>query len=356
MTPATTPDRTPGGRKLLVIDERGYVSHHTGADFPSFVRRGDLIVANDAATLPASLSGLHARTGRPIEIRLAGRGSLSPSDVSVFVAVVFGEGDHRTPTEHRPLPPELRRGDQFLLGPLRATVVALRNHPRLVEVRFEHGVQDIWEGLARHGRPIQYSYVPQPLALWDTWTSIAAAPAAFEAPAAGFALDWGMVAATRARGARFATLTHAAGISSTGDDTLDAQLPFDEPYFIPASTAELIARTRQRDGRVIAIGTTVVRALEHAASETGSVMPGAGLATGRIGVHTTLRIVEAILSGVHEPATSHYELLRAFQQEATLERMAAEAEEHGYRSHEFGDAVLIVRDVRGTAQNVTRAA
>ena len=83
-------------------------------------------------------------------------------------------------------------------------------------------------------------YVPDPLAIWDTWTRIASQPVAFEAPSAGFILDWALIGALRARGAAFATLTHAAGISSTGDAELDRLLPLDEPYGIPASTATLI--------------------------------------------------------------------------------------------------------------------
>src|SRR5204863_9576651 len=119
--------------------------------------------------------------------------------------------------------------------------------------------------LSRHGRPIQYAHVPTPLATWDTWTAIAGPPVAFEAPSAGFALDWRSLAAMRRRGVAFATLTHAAGISSTGDDELDRRLPFDEPYRIPVAAVAAIERARSRGGRVVAIGTTVVRALEHAA-------------------------------------------------------------------------------------------
>ena len=161
---------------------------------------------------------------------------------------------------------------------------------------------EIWEGLARHGRPIQYSHVPTPLALWDIWTPIAGPPVAFEPPSAGFALDWSMLASMSARGVRFATITHAAGISSTGDAELDALLPFDEPYRIPRSTALLIESAQARRARIIAIGTTVVRALEHAAACDGSVPAGEGLATQRIGGASRLRVVNAILSALTSPA------------------------------------------------------
>jgi len=343
MKPAVLPRHGPRRAKLLVVDARGRITHHAAADLPRFSRRGDLIVANDAATLPASFAATHVRSGEPVEIRLAGRRSLAPDAVSAFTAVVFGAGDHRTPTERRPAPPALVVGDTLIVGPLRATIAAVHDHPRLVDIRFHDGVDEIWAAFARHGRPIQYSYIPERLEMWDTWTSIASQPVAFEAPSAGFILDWSTLRALRARDARVASITHAAGISSTGDPDLDRLLPLDEPYVIPAATAALLNQTKQCGGRVLAIGTTVVRALEHAARRTGEVRSGGGVATGRIGAKTGLLVVDGIVSGMHEPGTSHYELLGAFQESDTLETMATEAEDRDYRSHEFGDAVFIER-------------
>jgi S-adenosylmethionine:tRNA ribosyltransferase-isomerase len=155
-------------------------------------------------------------------------------------------------------------------------------------------------------------------------------------------VDWQSLAAMRERGVAFATLTHAAGISSTGDPELDRRLPFDEPYLIPATTAAAIRRARARGGRVVAVGTTAVRALESAWM-AGEVRPGEGLATRRIGPATRLRVVEALLSGTHEVGTSHHELLRAFADDETLRRASAELDSGGYRTHEFGDSVLIER-------------
>ena len=92
-----------------------------------------------------------------------------------------------------------------------------------------------------------------------------------------------------------------------------------------------------------AVGTTVVRALEHAATCAGGVRPGEGLATQRIGAATRLRVVDVLLSGTHEPGTSHYELLRAFTDDATLGRANDELDAHDYRTHEFGDSLLLER-------------
>lgn len=333
----------PPQAKLLVVDARRRIGHAPRSAFVEFLCAGDLVIANDAATLPASLQGVHAATGAPVEVRLAGRPSLRPEDVNRFSALVFGAGDFRTRTEDRPEPPPLSVGDRLALGPLCATVERLLGHTRLVALRFDGSTDAVWAGLARHGRPIQYAHIKTPLALCDVWTRIAGPPVAFEPPSAGFALDWQMLAAMRERGAEFATLTHAAGISSTGDEELDRLLPFDEPYRISEATALALRRAKARGRRVVAVGTSVVRALEHAATGGGHVRAGEGIATQHIGPTSRLRVVDVILSGTHEPGTSHYELLRAFLDDATLLRTSAELDAGGYRTHEFGDSVLIER-------------
>jgi S-adenosylmethionine:tRNA ribosyltransferase-isomerase len=344
MIPAAAAVQRPPDARLMVVDASGHLVHLQRADFAALVHSGDVVIANDAATLPASLFGIHLATGSPIELRLTGRRSLRPQHIDGFTAVAFGAGDFRTPTESRPLPPAFSPGDLLQLGPLDAVVRTILNHPRLIEVTIHGSVQEIWEGLARHGRPIQYSYVPTPLAVWDTWTPIASRPVAFEAPSAGFLLDWRLIDSLRARAATFVTLTHAAGISSTGDARLDAMFPLAEAYEIPLRTASAIDAARRRGGRIIAVGTTVVRALEDAAAYDGRVRPGSASATLRVGALTRLQVVDALVTGQHEPGTSHYELLRAFQDDSVLGQMIAEAEMHGYRTHEFGDALFIERN------------
>ncbi len=336
--------RRESANKLLAIDRFGRIAHLAREDFPNLLREGDLVIANDAATIPASLFGIHERTGAAIEVRLAGRSSIGPDDIRSFTAIVFGKGDWRTPTEDRLAPPVLRAGDRLLLGPLSASVDdVLRS--RLVRIAIDGEPDVIWSGLATHGRPIQYAHIKPPLALWNAWTGFAAVPAAFEAPSAGFALNWKILGELRARKVGFATLTHAAGISSTGDSALDAMLPLDEPYRMHCGTASKIRRTKAEGGRVIAVGTTVVRALEHA-GRNGVLAAGEDTATNRVGPDTCLKVVDAILSGTHERGTSHYELLRAFASDTTLEHADAALNDQGYLTHEFGDSVFIEIDAK----------
>ena len=336
MIAADQPVQRSAASQLLHVDGSGRIRSVPRSHFIDLLRPGDVVVANDAATLPASLRGVHVQTGAEVEVRLAARASLAPADVLRFRAVVFGAGDYRTRTEDRALPPPLEPGQKIQLGSLTAVVEQLLGHPRLIALRFENSAAEVWAGLARHGRPIQYAHMPQALQLWDVWTPIAALPVAFEPPSAGFALDWKFLRMLHERRAEFATITLAAGISSTGNPALDARLPLDEPYRIPPTTAVAIRRTRTSGGRVVAIGTTVVRALEHSGGRSGD-----GVADQRIGPDTRLSIIDAILSGTHGPEESHYQMLRAFHDDGVLTRAEAALDASSYRTHEFGDSVLI---------------
>jgi len=332
---AARPIQRPFDARLLVISRNGAIAHAARSSLAEFLQPGDLVIANDAATLPASLHGIHLPSGAPIEVRLAGRSSFAPEDLR-FSAVVFGAGDWRTRTEDRPPSPPLAPGDILALGPLVGTVDGVLGHQRLVALNFDGPADSVWAGIAQHGRPIQYAYLDRTLALWDVWTPIAALPVAFETPSAAFALDWRFLGTLRGRGVEFATITLAAGISSTGDPALDARLPLDEPYRVPVSTAAAIRRAKTRGGRIVAVGTTVVRALVHSGGRAGE-----GVADQRIGAGTPLRVVDAMLSGTHAPDESHYQVLRAFQRDDVLTRADAALEASNYRTHEFGDSVLL---------------
>jgi len=178
-------------------------------------------------------------------VRLAGRSSLSAEDVC-FSAVVFGAGDWRTRTEERPLPHYWRWAIAWCSVRLRPPCIAdSASAPRRAALRRRCGNRVV--GIARHGRPIQYAYMREALALWDVWTSIAAEPVAFEAPSAGFALDWRALARLRSRGAGFATITLAAGISRPAirPSMLGCAR---RPYRVTRATASAIRDAKARGG------------------------------------------------------------------------------------------------------------
>lgn len=345
MRPATAPRDDRARTRLLLLDPQGHRRRDAEArDLPRWLRPGDLLIVNDAATLPASLRGERAPRGpedeaAPLELRLTG----APAG-DAWRAILFGAGDWRTPTERRPEPPRVRPGDRLSFGPdLSATVIDVSPiSPRLIELRWDREGPELWAALYRRGRPVQYAYARDDLALWSVQTVFAGRPWAAEMPSAGRPLDWETLLALRRRGVEVAALTHAAGLSSTGDAALDAALPLRERFEIPADTIAAIARARARGGRVIAVGTTVVRALEGCARARGELSSGPGETDLILGPGLTPRVVDGILTGMHGPGESHFELLQIFAGAADLRDAFAHADAAGYLAHEFGDAALIL--------------
>jgi S-adenosylmethionine:tRNA ribosyltransferase-isomerase len=353
MHPASQPRHDRSDTRLLAVDrDTGSVRDGAIADLPGLLRPGDLLVVNDAATLPASL---RARTADDQDVELRLTGAL---DGDRARAVVFGAGDWRTPTERRPAPPALRPGDRLVFTPgpeghvledlhaLAATVLAVDPRtPRLLDLRFDRDGAALWSALYALGRPVQYSYLAAPLDLWSVQTAFAARPWAAEMPSAARPLAWSTLLALRRAGVGIAALTHAAGLSSTGDPDLDAALPLPERYDLPAATIAAISATRARGGRVIAVGTTVVRALEGCVAERGELRPGPGETRLVLTAAFVPRVVDGLLTGMHDPSESHFHLLRAFAREPVLLAAWRHANAGAYLQHEFGDATLLVPDL-----------
>jgi S-adenosylmethionine:tRNA ribosyltransferase-isomerase len=327
--------RAFGSERLLAIDAaRGVVSHHRFAELPALLRPGDLMVVNDAATLPSALR----LTSHDAELRLAAR---EPN--GEFVAVVLGPGTFRLPTEARDPAPSFAAGEHVASGGLMATITGVdRENPRLVRVRFDLDGAALWAALYAAGRAISYSYLERAAELWDVNHRFASRPWAFEAPSAALPITFAVLGGLRQRGVELAWLTHAAGLSSTGESSLDRRLPLPERYEIPDETVARLAATRARGGRIVAVGTTVVRALESSALEHGAPRGGLGEAHLVLGPGFRPRAVDGVLTGMHEPKTSHFALLSAFAPPSLLEAALAEAESAGYLQHEFGDAALIL--------------
>jgi S-adenosylmethionine:tRNA ribosyltransferase-isomerase len=212
-----------------------------------------------------------------------------------------------------------------------------------VGLRFDREGSALWAALYAAGRPVQYSYLCHDLALGQAQTPFAGRPWSVEMPSAGRPLRVALLQELRRRGVRIGRLTHAAGLSATGDADLDAALPLPERYDIPPSTVTAVEETRARGGRVVAVGTTVVRALEgSAAANDGRLRPGEGTTDLRIGEGYVPAVVDGLLSGLHEPGASHFELLTAFAGRPLLEQAVRHAEEAGYLAHEFGDSCLVL--------------
>ena len=341
MKNADHPRANPERERLLWVDtETGVFRDGTLANLPDHLRASDLLVVNDAATLPASLPVRLAETDGELELRLAGHGR----DPVTWWAVLFGPGDWRTATEHRSPPPRVSEGDVLWLGPLTAVVLEVSPiSPRLFKLRVNGEPEVLMRELYQLGRPIQYSYVSHDLALWDVQTRYGARPWSLEMPSAGRPLTWNILERARRKGVALASLTHAAGLSATGDPTLDAALPLPERYELPLQTVRAIANTRRRQGRVVAVGTSVVRALEgNAAANQGHLKPGSGTVDLVLGPDHELCVVDGLLTGIHEPGTSHFALIEAFVPCSRLDPALRYADTHGFLQHEFGDSMLLL--------------
>jgi S-adenosylmethionine:tRNA ribosyltransferase-isomerase len=338
---ASWPREEPLDERLLVVDPRsGGLQDARVGDLPRFLRASDVLVLNDAATLPASL-----RTAAgDVEMRLMGR----LGDDRTYRALLFGQGDFTTPTEHRPPPPALREGAvlSFASGLSAHIVWVDPSAARFCHVRFDRDGVALFRALYADGAPIQYAHVARPLPLWHVQSAFAARPWAFEAPSAGRPFTWELFARLRARGVAVTFVTHAAGISSTGERGLDDRLPLPERYLIGDHAVRAIDDARARGGRVVAVGTTVTRALEAAALTRphGRLLAGEGEATVVLGPGFRPRVVDGLFTGMHARGTSHFSLLRAFATEEVLDRAVAHADRIGYLEHEFGDSCLLLPD------------
>ncbi len=340
MEPARRPRGEPLDERVLHVDPaRGTLTDLRVRELPDTLRAGDVLVLNDAATIPASLR-VRTSAGETIELRLAGA-----IDDRRWSAVLFDAADWRTKTEDRAAPPTVREGETLFVGPdLHARVTSVSSvSPRLISIAFSCEGVDLWRGIYRHGRPIQYAYAARPFELWDVQNRFASRPWSVEPPSASHALTLPLIAAMRARGVIVATVTHAAGLSSTGDAVLDAALPLPERYDLPEDTVRAVVAAHARGSRIVAGGTTVVRALEGCAHSNGGALV-AGVGTTELHIARGFRptVIDGVFTGVHEPSTSHYDLLEAFAPADLIAQATRHAEATRYMIHEFGDAMLVL--------------
>ncbi|MBW3603752.1 MAG: S-adenosylmethionine:tRNA ribosyltransferase-isomerase [Actinobacteria bacterium] len=327
---ATSPpehrDRARDHIRLLVA-RPGSVDHLRFDALPAVLRAGDLVVVNDSATRPAAIDGfLHAR---PVVVHL----STALDDGAWMV--------------------ELRRADGSgpLLGPVNDDTVWLAGggSVRLLRpavapgTRLRHAMltvpnDDIAVFMAVHGRPITYG--PQarrwPLAAYQT--VFARRPGSAEMPSAGRPFSHRTVTELVTHGVAIAPITLHAGVSSPERH----EPPGSEWYEVPPATAALVRHTHRAGGRVIAVGTTVTRALETVAADDGTVRSGAGWTRLVLSPDRSARVVDALLTGWHEADASHLQLLDAVAGAALVDRAYAAAIDGHYLWHEFGDACLLL--------------
>jgi S-adenosylmethionine:tRNA ribosyltransferase-isomerase len=192
--------------------------------------------------------------------------------------------------------------------------------------------------LAVHGRPIRYAYVEQPWPISAYQNVYVTEPGSAEMPSAGRPFTADVITRLVAKGIAVTPLVLHTGVAS-----LEATvLPYPEHVRVPPSTAARVNATREAGGRVVAVGTTVVRALESAADASGRVNAIDGWTDLVITPERGVRAVDGLLTGWHEPEASHLLMLEAVAGHDLLERSYAASLAEGYRWHEFGDVHLIL--------------
>ena len=323
---ATEPPPARDGVRLLVASQAG-LAHARFTQLGEFLSPGDLVVVNTSGTLAAAVDG--NRAGIPVEVHFS-----AELDDGTWVVEVRPAGASTGPVT------DLRPCEVITLDGGAALTVG-RPHPagqaRLWRARplIDGGVSLF---LTRHGRPIRYSYVPRPWPLDEYQTVFAREPGSAEMPSAGRPFTDQLVTDLVTRGVTFAPVVLHTGVSSQEP----GEPPQPERFRVPEATARLVNFTRQAGGRVIAVGTTVTRALESAADPDGSVRAGHGWTDLVLGPARPARAVTGLVTGWHAPGASHLALLTAVAGADLVERAYAEAVRSGYRWHEFGDSCLLL--------------
>jgi S-adenosylmethionine:tRNA ribosyltransferase-isomerase len=332
---ATAPAEERGlardGVRLLVADASdGAIFHARFAELPHLLSSGDLVVINVSATVPAAVRGVRA-DGSRVRVHVATR---APDRDERWRVVELRSADgsrpgHGAVGERIALPG--RHGWLTL-------VARYASSSRLLLARSD-GLGTVDELLEYHGEPIRYGYVSRRWPLSAYQNVYATTPGSAEMPSAGRPFTPRLMASLVARGVAVAPIVLHAGVSSPERH----EPPFPEQYAVPAATARRVNETHRGGGRVIAVGTTVVRALETAARPDGTVAGGAGWTGLVIDSGRGVRAVDGLITGWHEPEASHLQMLAAISGESLLERSYQAALRHGYLWHEFGDSHLILR-------------
>jgi S-adenosylmethionine:tRNA ribosyltransferase-isomerase len=314
--------------RLMVARGGEPLRHIRFAELPEQLRAGDLLVVNESATLPAAVDARLA-DGTEVELHLS-----TPAPGT--------DGDARCVVE-------LRRSGARFRGARAGERLALPAGGRAELVAPYLSVGRLWiaalelpapllDFLAAHGRPIRYAHQRRPRPLADHQTIFASVPGSAEMPSAGRPFTPRLLHALAAGGVGVAPILLHTGVSSQER----RERPYPERFAVSAATAARVNATRCGGGRVIAVGTTVTRALETAAAPDGTVAAAAGWTSLTITPERGVRAVDGLITGWHEPDASHLLLLEAVGGRALVERSYAAAVALRYRWHEFGDSHLLL--------------
>ena len=330
-----------GVRLLVSHRDANRVEHAHFRDLPEYLNPGDLVVVNTSGTLPAALAVTRA-DGTPLELHLSTR--LPGGLWSVELRLPGGE--HGTRPFYK-----ARVGEELTLPggarctlhtPYRRSSSGASETPERVRLWIATlslpGTLPLVEYLNQYGFPIRYGYVPRAWPLEAYQTVYATEPGSAEMPSAGRAFTPEVITRLVARGIQVAPLLLHTGVASLEEH----EPPYDEWYRVPPETARLVNAAHTAGKQVVAVGTTVVRALETVVDEAGTVHPGEGWTDVVVTPARGVRAVTALLTGFHEPRASHLAMLEALAGREHLETVYTAALREGYLWHEFGDLHVLL--------------
>lgn len=317
--------------RMMVLERKtGKTAHTTFYSLADYLRPGDLLVLNASRTVPAVmraswLSKNGSELSDSVEVRLAQR-----KDEDIWDALLVAEG--------------VRPGDQLRFSPaLQATVLFAEERRPLVTLQFSQKGAELYNQIYLLGEPVRYEYIDVPWALDYYQTVYASVPGSVEMPSAGRAFSWELLFRLQRKGIRLAFILLHTGLSYLLDDKWQlTPAEHFERYLIPDETAEAIRQTKSSGGRVIAVGTTVVRSLETAVDQRGDLQGQTGWTNLHIDANYRLQVTDGLITGFHEPEASHLDLLSSFIAPDLLYAAYQDAIEQKYLWHEFGDMNLIL--------------
>ena len=308
-------------RLLVTRGANGTTTHATFDDLPQFFERGDLLVINVSATLPCALSA-----------RTRGRDESDAFTLSISTRLPNGRCVVE-PRRHEARPGEIL---ELPAGATAILHVPYRSSHRLWEATLSD-TGDIIAYLYAEGKPISYLHMRSEWPIEAYQTVYASEAGSAEMPSAGRPFTLEMLDRLTSMGVGIAPIVLHTGVSSPERD----EPPYDEQFKVSAQTAAVVRLTRARGGRVIAVGTTVVRALESASSGL-RIEAATGWTDRVISPEAPLRVVDAMITGLHEPRSTHLAMLEAIAGSEHVDAAYRAALDGGYLWHEFGDSHLIL--------------
>jgi S-adenosylmethionine:tRNA ribosyltransferase-isomerase len=306
--------------KLLVQDRNsGQYFHNSFENLSSYLQKGDVLILNNSRTIPAVL-----HTIDQVEIRLARK--LTDDTWEALIPVA-----------------QKQIGNRLLFqNQVEAKIIKKNKKTPLLTIQFNIIGDAFYEFLYQFGSPIRYEYLKHEWPIHTFQTVFSSVPGSIEMPSAGRALSWKMLADLQQKGIEIGFIQLHTGLSYYENDIWPDPSEHPETYTVSENVVHLIQSAKARGSRVIAVGTTVVRALESAVDSNFNLQATSGETTLYIKPDSSLHVVDGLLTGFHEPEASHLDMLSAFIPVNQLLTAYQEAINQGYLWHEFGDMNLLL--------------